>query len=323
MGFPLLLALLALQNGSGRVIRAVYLRMAVHTTGAEQQLPLPRAPAPVETVIDMTDTTAPNHLVALLTELRGASHQQGRVVGPMGAVADGALLGDRFVFPEERATFLRVARITVLIERQGIQGPGPVRSMRVVAIGAGQQALADRVCRCLVHIRSHLPVAAVTDIAFAVLAQYAVGLVNQMATAAHQIGRLVRTALPVHAAGILVAAQAARILFLGRYGGVLAVYDQSRKLLTLGRGMCLAESVAGLTAMLGKGGAHVVRLRMPGGQDLLEFVFVAFRADVGPHVVAARWFIWWFVGRRREQRQSEQQTDSGGTQYPMHRETPG
>ena len=238
----------------------------------------------------------------------------------MGTVAGHAVFGYRFVFPEEGTAFLRMALVAGLIECQGFQRLGAVRTVRIVAIGTGQKALPYRVNRCLVHIRAHLPVAGRADVAFLLLAQHTVGLVDQVAAGTDQVGRLVGAALPVHATGILVTTEATRILLVRGYPGILAVHDKTGEILAFGRRMEFTRTVAGFTTLFGERGAQVIHLRMFRWQDLLEFVLVAFRADVGADEFAAglcrgRWF-----GSEGGQRQAEK---NDGHDETKHRETPG
>ena len=238
----------------------------------------------------------------------------------MGTVAGHAVFGYRFVFPEEGTAFLGMAPVAGLIQCHGLQRPGAVRTVRVVAVGTGQQALADRVNRCLVHIRAYLPVAGRADVALLFLAQHAIWLMDQVAAGTGQVGRLVGAALPVQATGILVTTEATRILLVRGYPGILAVQDKTGEILAFGRRMDFTRTVAGFTTLFGERGAQVIHLRMFRWQDLLEFVLVAFGADVGadefaPGLCRGRW-----VGSEGGQRQAEKNDDHDETK---HRETPG
>jgi hypothetical protein len=56
-------------------------------------------------------------LVALLAKLRCAPYQCSRVNRSMSIMADSALLEDRLVLPQERAAFLGMAGITIIVDR--------------------------------------------------------------------------------------------------------------------------------------------------------------------------------------------------------------
>lgn len=73
-------------------------------------------------------------LVALLAELRRASYQCPRLNRTMWIVTDGALLEDRFVFPQEGAPFFRMTGVTILIHRELPQFFVTGRLMRLMAV---------------------------------------------------------------------------------------------------------------------------------------------------------------------------------------------
>ena len=56
-------------------------------------------------------------MMALLAKLRCASYQRPRVNRSVSIMADGALLEDRLVLPQERAAFLCMAGITIIVDR--------------------------------------------------------------------------------------------------------------------------------------------------------------------------------------------------------------
>ena len=101
--------------------------MAVHTAVAEDKAALYSLDTTgtaggigwrkiVESTYVAQTATASHSLVALLAKLRRPVDQQRWVIGPMRTVADHAIFGDRFVLPQERPAFFRMAFITILVE---------------------------------------------------------------------------------------------------------------------------------------------------------------------------------------------------------------
>jgi hypothetical protein len=75
-------------------------------------------------------------MMALLAELWCTPYQRPRLYRTMWIVADRALLEDRFMFPQERSPFFRMAGITILIYRKLPQFCVTGRLMWLMAVTA-------------------------------------------------------------------------------------------------------------------------------------------------------------------------------------------
>jgi len=82
--------------------------------------------------------------VAALAETRNLRNQHAGVDGTMGIVAYQAILANRTMLPQERPALFRVALIAFVVYRIRADQMIPLRTMWVVAIGAGDLALLNR-----------------------------------------------------------------------------------------------------------------------------------------------------------------------------------
>lgn len=206
----------------------------------------------------------------------------------MRQVTGGAIFCDRFMLPKEWAALFRMTGEALLIECQSLHRPGASRAMWAVAIGAGEQSLADRMNRGLVKICAHFAMTACAQVELSFLAQDAIGLMDQMTIAADEVGRFVCATLPVHPTGVLMAPETLAVLVVPRYCGVFAEHDQASEIFAVRHGMRLTATVTGFAALDRKRGAQIVHLRMLGGEYLLELLFMAFGTDIGTDIIAAR-----------------------------------
>ena len=92
--------------------------------------------------------------MALLTQKRGPPGQRGRVVTAVHVVTQGAVISDRSVFPQERATFFCVTGITSVIDVVFCQQEVAVAVVHVVAVAAAHIAKAQRMTGSLVDVRT-------------------------------------------------------------------------------------------------------------------------------------------------------------------------
>src|SRR5262249_59707656 len=91
--------------------------------------------------------------VTLLAQLMAARGQQFDVVGTVRRVAGEAVLLHRGVFPEQRASLLRVALITEVVGGVGLEHVAALASVRIMAGGATDFHCpifgAEQMCRAL------------------------------------------------------------------------------------------------------------------------------------------------------------------------------
>ena len=136
--------------------------------------------------------------VTVLTQHRRSRFQERPDIRAVWRVAVGAVIDNRGVFPEERAALFRMAGIAGLVDRVLDQQRRPVRSMRVVTLGASDLAGEDRVGRDAVNLRPLRLVAGKADLGLGKLVHHPlIGDVNVMAVAAGHAARLMLAAAPV------------------------------------------------------------------------------------------------------------------------------
>src|SRR5690242_4168376 len=85
--------------------------------------------------------------VAVLAQVRRALDEQARLRRAMRRMAVQAVLANRLMFPQYRATLLGVTVVAGLVDREFFQQLRTWRAVRVVAVGADDLALANRVMR--------------------------------------------------------------------------------------------------------------------------------------------------------------------------------
>ena len=105
--------------------------------------------------------------VALLAESRRRDFQQKHVGRAVGVVTVAAVLQDRRMRPQKRAALLGMTGVTDLVYRRLYQLMLIGTAMRVVAVGADHQPLAQRHVRRHVHLILLVEVAPETDLSLA------------------------------------------------------------------------------------------------------------------------------------------------------------
>src|SRR5687767_9882883 len=136
------------QIGARWMVAAVHGGMAVDAGAVEQpvagegarRLVLERRHA--QAVVE--SARVPGVGVALLAQIRDGGALELQVVRAVGRVAVEAALPHRRVLPQERPPLLGMAGIALLVDRAGGDQPGGRRAVRVVAVGARNLALAQR-----------------------------------------------------------------------------------------------------------------------------------------------------------------------------------
>src|SRR6185295_10088916 len=140
-----------------RRVAAVHLVMAVVAAARDQpRVGRRRLPAAAR-VIDRARMA--RGVVAVLAQVGRLLLQQPRVVRAVRVVADEAVLLDRRMAPDEGAALLGVAGGAELRDRLGVDHRLRQRAVRVVAVGAVQLALDDRMVRGFQQLRADLLVA--------------------------------------------------------------------------------------------------------------------------------------------------------------------
>jgi hypothetical protein len=91
--------------------------------------------------VDSTRMLGP--IVAGLTELRYFALQEFGMIAAVGGVAAQAVLLHRGMFPHVRASFLCMTLVAQVIERTGLDHPGPEPAMVVMAVRAFQLPFPD------------------------------------------------------------------------------------------------------------------------------------------------------------------------------------
>jgi hypothetical protein len=104
--------------------------------------------------------------MASLAKERGFGVEQLEMVGTVRLVAIQAVFPDRDVFPEERASLLRVALITLFVDGGLVHQFSFQNAVRIVAIRTGHFSLSDRMMRGPEELRLLLLVAAKTGVRF-------------------------------------------------------------------------------------------------------------------------------------------------------------
>lgn len=138
-------------------------------------------------------------LVAGCTQEGRTRFEHGGLVGAVRGMARRAVVGGRWVLPQERTAFFRVAGVAsfvdVVLDKLFRSGG----SVRVVATGAGHFAFIHRMVRQLVGICTLLLVACVTD--FSLLSfdsNFVLCIVHGVARCTGDVIGGMRTTIPVH-----------------------------------------------------------------------------------------------------------------------------
>ena len=117
----------------------------------------------------------------------------------MRIMAECAIFLDRWMFPEERASFLGMAVIAGFIDRVFNQKEVVRRTVRIMAIAADHFGFPDRVSGTQVALRFFLDMTAKADFGLRRFVEYRVmGCMYGMTGGAGQIRGLMDTALPMN-----------------------------------------------------------------------------------------------------------------------------
>ncbi len=178
----------------------------------------------------------------------------------MGVMANAAIFRYRLVVVNERAALLRMALVASLVDAIFLQLLGASGTMRIVAVGAGDLALLDRMARRTVELGALLLVAGEAHFRLGELVAYLiVAGMYLMARSAGSVAVGMGAAGPVDALAALVAGQAGLILARRWRARLLPERDLDlRPLFHVGRliGVGLALTVAtgtGRRAFVGDG----------------------------------------------------------------------
>src|SRR5512143_4069717 len=98
-------------------------------------------------------------VVALLTEVRRTFLEQPGLRGPVGCMTQGAVLADRRVLEEVRTALVSVTFVAGVVDAGAHQVLVLGAAVRIVAVGANDLALDDRVMRPAIRLRTLLRVA--------------------------------------------------------------------------------------------------------------------------------------------------------------------
>src|SRR5262249_8418409 len=121
-----------------------------------------------------------------------------------------AIFADRIVLPEERAAFLRVALVAIVVHRIFSQHGFGGAAVRIVTVRAGDLALTYRHMRREIALGAPVLVtleAGVRSKGRVQLESAGYVLHNCVAVAAHQSARLMRASVPVSPVAALVAGE--------------------------------------------------------------------------------------------------------------------
>ena len=227
---------------AGGVVAAVHIGVAIGAGPADRAV----ARGNIRVRIDRAGVT--RVVVALLAQERGPRREQLVVHGTVRVVTLGTIVLHGFVFEQERAALLGVTLVAGLVGRGLDQHVVALGAVRIVAIGAGDLALADRVTRELVHVRLLVLVTIHADPGLRQAIQdLVVTRVHVVAVAAGNIRPAVFAGEEMLLRGLAMAAHA----HLGALGGVFLVVtlqgSRDAELLLL-VGVLAAGTVTGLAA---------------------------------------------------------------------------
>ena len=161
-------------------------------------------------------TAVPSRLMALLAQERRTRPQQIRRGGAVRVVANRAVFGHRLMRTHKRAALLHVAGIASVVHAVAHHQRRPRRTVRVVAVGAGDLAFLDRMARGAADLRALFLVAGETHFRLrGPVAHLVVPGMHLMARGAGGVTACVNAALPMDALATLMTGEARLILDLG------------------------------------------------------------------------------------------------------------
>ena len=185
-------------------------------------------------------------------------------------MAGQAVLPNRLVLPKQRAALLRVTIVAGLIDGEFLQQLRPGRAVRIVAVGANHQALADRMMRELVAVG---PLFRVTGEALLRLRELHQNRIlrhmDRVAIVARQIVALMLAALPVHSETRLMATQALRVAFRDRRD--VRSFEDDRRARRLHRGVVASWAMARFAAVLTERAVRIALHRVRCLQNRRDF----------------------------------------------------
>lgn len=186
-------AVLAHDKTSARQIRVSEIEQTPDVVAATTTT----TPATVTMAATVTAAEPGNPAMTLLAQLRTLAIQQRRMVRAMHVVAQGAVLRDREVLPQEGPALLCVAGVAILVYRQLVQGRRTGAAVRIVAIAANHLAFPDGVPGSPERLGTDILVTPEADFSLGGAFAHLVGLVNGMAAGTGKILTFVDAGLPV------------------------------------------------------------------------------------------------------------------------------
>jgi len=258
------------ERATGRVVRAVNLRMAVGATAREQ----------VRIGIGTREGLRRAHeggmsrpFVAGLAEERRAQLQERRLHRTVRVVAVGAILRHRLMLPQKRSALLAVAGGARFVGGVLDELHWRRRAVRRMARSACHLALAQRVARELVQVGvlGLMTAPAHLDLR-AGLTHRILYRVHRMAAGAGHVVRGMRTRGPIVRGIRLMTGEALRVLFHRRRLRLLAEIDHALERPAAAVGVVAAGSVASLALQpaMAEGTARIVRTAMLRAEDVRD-----------------------------------------------------
>ena len=198
--------------------------------------------------------------MTLLAQLRSLAVEQRGMIRTMHPVTQGAILGNREVFPQKRPALLCMAGVTVLVLCKLLQGRGAGTAVRVVAVAADYLGFPDGVPGGPESLGTDILVTAETDLGLGCALAHLVRLVDGMATDTGQVLAFVDTGWPVLKHATLVAPPTHAVLLVGWRRRVSRIGDQPALVSTFIKhidDVGFTRAVAGLATLSCKGGTQV------------------------------------------------------------------
>jgi hypothetical protein len=190
------------------------------------------------------------------------------------------------MFPQEGASFLRVAGIAIVVNRILLQTGRPNRTMGVMAVTANQLVFAHRMPGSLEGLCAYIFMAAITDFRLGSTFQDLAGLVHHMAIHAGHVFTFVMTAMPVQHMGITLMTFQANAVLCFQWGRAFAAkIDQANIIWIVG--VVTARAMTGFAALSGEQSTSIRFLAVLGAHNLINVVFVTLFADINADIDTA------------------------------------
>jgi len=194
-------------------------------------------------------------VVALGTQEWRAGFEQRRNIGSVRGMTIGAVLRHWFMFPQEGAALFGMADKAGLHDRALLQQMGTGRTVRVVAVGTDHLAFTDRMVRNFTAVRSLFLVTGKADLGLGGLFADRIFYTHYIvAVCAGIIRGSMRTHLPIRLDTTLMALRTNGITLLGCK---VFLGNHQHRFLPWCIQMLAHGAVAGLTAAIGQGHAHL------------------------------------------------------------------